>query len=157
MFKRLILPSLAVAVLLVPAQAVSGPGAPQPKMKAAKKSPPFLITSGLPHYTMVLKKVWNDPALALSPEQKSRLLEVRKATITAVMELKPKIAKLQRAIVSSALKGGEPANLSPDVDRLAALKAEATKIHLRCIYDTKKILTPSQQAYIDGFIRSKRK
>ncbi|WP_456403545.1 Spy/CpxP family protein refolding chaperone [Hydrogenimonas sp.] len=157
MFKRLILSALTAAALLVPAQAAANQNAKHPKVKMAKKNSPFLITSGLPHYTMVLKKVWNDPALALTPEQKTKLIEVRKATIAGVMALKPKIMKLQRAIVSSALKGGEPASLYPDVERLASLKAEATKIHLRCIADTRKILTPAQLAYLNGFIRSKRK
>lgn len=125
--------------------------------KGAKKASPFLITKGLPHYTMIIKKRWDDPKLALTPEQKARLMEVRKATMSSIISLKPKIAKLRKKIVKAAMSGAAPESLAADVDKLAKLKAEATRTHLKCIYDTRQILTPSQLEYINSTVRRKHK
>ena len=55
------------------------------------------------------------------------------------------------------MSGAAPESLSADVAKLAKLKAEATRTHLKCIYDTRQILTPSQLEYIDSTMRRKRK
>ncbi len=125
--------------------------------KGAKKASPFLITKGLPHYTMIIKKRWDDPKLALTPKQKAELLKVRKATMSRVFSLKPKIAELRKKIVKAAMSGAAPDSLSADVAELAKLKAEATRTHLKCIYDTRQILTPSQLEYLDSTIRRNRR
>jgi len=117
----------------------------------------YTPAKGLPHYTMILKKRWDDPKLALTPKQKSKLLEVRKATMEAIMALKPKIAKLRKKIAKAAMSGATPESLTADVEKLAKLKADATRTHLRCIYDTRQILTPSQLEYINSTMRRKHK
>jgi len=57
---------------------------------AAMKPPartPFLVAGKMPHLTGVLKQHWDDPDLKLTPEQKVVLLEIRKNTMSAVMDL----------------------------------------------------------------------
>jgi len=153
MFKRAIGILMITAALILPA----GAAASSHNHKGAKKASPFLIAKGLPHYTMILKKRWDDPKLALTPKQKSKLLEVRKATMEAIMALKPKIAKLRKKIAKAAMSGATPESLTADVEKLAKLKADATRTHLRCIYDTRQILTPSQLEYINSTMRRKHK
>ncbi|WP_456451186.1 hypothetical protein [Hydrogenimonas sp.] len=116
----------------------------------------FLIQRGLPHYTMILMKLWDDPKLALTPEQKTRLEAVRNRTIAAVQELAPQVKKLRKKIVHAARKGARPETLAADVDRLAVLKAKATKTQLACMYDTRQVLSPEQLRYIEHFLKQKR-
>ncbi len=154
MFKR------AVGILMIGAALMLPAGAAASKHhhhKGAKKVSPFLITKGLPHYTMIIKKRWDDPKLALTAEQKAELLKVRKATMGSILSLKPKIAELRKKIVKAAMSDATPESLAADVEKLAKLKAEATRIHLKCIYDTRWILTPSQLEYIDSTIHRKHK
>jgi len=109
---------------------------------------PFLIQQGLPHYTMLLIHLWDDPQLALTPKQKRALKEVRQKTIRAIKTLKPKIIELRRAIITGSMKHINPKNLYEKVDTLAKLQAQATQVHLDCIYETEQILTPKQLAYL---------
>ncbi len=116
----------------------------QAKPQGSKPGSPFLINGKLPHYTMKLKMMWDDPVLALTPKQKQALLVVRKETIGAIKNLKPQIMQLERKIVKATKSGIKPATLKKDVDALASLKAKATMVHLRCIYKTRQILSPKQ-------------
>ena len=124
------------------------------RMRAMKSI--FLIQRGLPHYSMILKHIWNDKELALTKEQKSKLLVVRKETIGGIKKLLPEYIKLKKEILKGARGGADVATLSKLVDKVASIKAEATKIHLKCISDTKAILTKEQMKYLEGYIRAKR-
>ncbi|WP_457596000.1 hypothetical protein [Hydrogenimonas sp.] len=137
-----------------------GQAMPQKSMKQKKQrgmKSLFLIRHGLPHYSMILMKLWDDKGLGLTPEQKSKLEAIRNRTVSGVKELVPQAKELRKKIVQAAKKGTEPAALTPDVEKLASLKARATEIQLQCIYDTKKVLTPEQMAYVDRYIKEKRK
>ncbi|BBG66293.1 hypothetical protein NNO_1590 [Hydrogenimonas sp.] len=149
--KRVLAALVVTAALIFPAAAAAKGN------KNGMKNSPFLITKGLPHYTMILKKRWDDPKLALTPEQKTELLKVRKTTLGSVMALKPEIMKLQKKIVKAAMSGAAPKSLGADVERLAKLKADATRTHLKCIYDTRRILTPAQLDYINSILHRKHK
>lgn len=113
-----------------------------------RKQSPFLIKRGLPHYTKMLMKNWDDPALALTKAQKAQLLDVRKETIGAVMRLKPEILKLEKEIVQAAKSGTSADQLKNRVDQLASFEAEATMAHLKCIEKTEAILKPEQIQYL---------
>ena len=138
MFTKKIIASVLTGVLL--SATVSTPLMAQQK----QKHKPFLIQNKLPHLTMKVKKMWDDPKLGLTKEQKKALLEVRKETLTQVKALSHKIFPLEREIIKSAKKGAKPQSLKNKVDQLAKLRAEATMVHLNCIYKTKQILTPHQ-------------
>jgi len=124
------------------------------KMKKAKKmhkkrmNSPFLIKHGLPHYSKMLMKSWDDPKLKLSEDQKTKLLEIRKATMSSVTKLKPEVMKLKREIVKAAKSGAKASDLKAKVEKLASLEAEATMTHLKCIEETKAVLTPEQIKYL---------
>jgi len=112
--------------------------------QSTQKSKPFLIQGKLPHLTMMIKTLWNDKDLALTPIQKEKLLKIRKRTITDVKSLSKQINNLETRIVKESNHGIKPKSLKPDVEKLAHLRAKATMIHLKCIYDTRSILSKDQ-------------
>ena len=109
-----------------------------------KQQKPFLIQGKLPHLTMMVKMLWNDEDLALTPKQKEALLKIRKETISQAQMLGRQIFKLENQIVEASNHGANPENLKDDVFKLAELRAKATMVHLECIYNTRKILTKDQ-------------
>jgi Spy/CpxP family protein refolding chaperone len=138
--KKVLLASLTAVMLLG-----SGTTTLHAKQNNHKKqTKPFLITGKMPHYTMLVKKHWDDPKLALTPKQKTALLKIRKETLQAIKSLKPQVMKLEKKIVHATMQGEDPASLEKDINTLASLKAKATMAHVRCIVETKKVLTPKQ-------------
>ncbi len=111
---------------------------------------PFLITGQLPHYTPMLMKVWDDPELGLSDKQKRWLKVVREETIHDIRRIAQKTASLERQVANGIKTGMEPDQLLPTVKEIAALKTEATMVHLKCIYDTRKILTEQQLKWLEN-------
>ena len=157
MIRKIALTSVAaLALITLTAQAESEPvkikqGGMQNKMMKKKRmmmQSPFLIKHGLPHYTKMLMKSWDDPKLALTAEQKEKLMVVRKETMGSVMKLKPEVMKLRKEIVMAAKSGTKAADLKEKVEKLASLEAEATMTHLKCIEQTESILKPEQLAYL---------
>ncbi len=122
-----------------------------------KLKSPFLIKQGLPHYTKMLMKRWDDPELALTSEQKEKLIGVRKATMKSVTSLKPQIMQLRKEIVQASKSGAKSTDLKAKVEKLAALQAEATMTHLKCIEDTKAVLSPDQISYLKNSFGKMRK
>jgi Spy/CpxP family protein refolding chaperone len=117
-----------------------------PKKAQAK---PFLIQGKLPHLTMMVKMMWDDKDLALTKVQKQKLLKIRKETIGGIKKLKPKIMALENKIVQASNSGANPASLKKDLYKLANLRAKASMIHLRCIYNTRKVLTQDQRDILE--------
>ncbi len=146
MLKRKILffPILLAIFLLsstnLMAQSNNSPG----RDNQQNKQSPFLITSELPHLTKLLMKQWDNSTLHLTKEQKSQLLVVRKETMAGVKNLAPQIASLQKQVTEGIFIEKTPDELNAAVQAIAKLKAEATMIHLKCIYDTRKILNQQQ-------------
>ncbi len=165
MIKKLTLTSLTALSLLVISAQAEGPmkcaagkcgagmmskakmGKKQKIMKKKMHSP-FLIKHGLPHMTKVLMKNWDDPKLALTPEQKEKLMTVRKETMGSVMKLKPEVMQLRREIIQASRTGAKAETLKAKVEKLALLEAEATMTQLKCIENTKAVLTKTQMAYL---------
>ena len=114
-----------------------------------QKTSPFLIVGKMPHLAKLLIQHWDSPELNLTPEQKEKLLVVRKETMGAVKQLSPKITKLEKQIVDGIQTDKNPDELQPLVQEIANLKATATQIHLRCIYNSKKILTNQQFRWLE--------
>jgi hypothetical protein len=105
---------------------------------------PFLIQGKLPHLTMMIKVLWNDSDLALSADQKAILLQVRKETIGGAKALAKQIFPLENKIVKASFAGATPESQKADVEKLANLRAKATMLHLKCIYNTRQILNKEQ-------------
>jgi len=118
------------------------------KMHKKRMNSPFLIKHGLPHMTKMIMKSWDDTKLALTEDQKAKLLEVRKETMGAVMRLKPEAVALRKEIVQASKAGTKAAELKAKVDKLAALESEATMVHLTCLDKTKAILSAEQYSYL---------
>jgi len=106
---------------------------------------PFLIQGKLPHLTGMIKVLWDDEDLELNAKQKTKLLEVRKYTMKNAKALGKQIRKLETEIVDESNDNNtHPKLLKERVNKLASLRAKATMVHLKCIYDTRKILTEDQ-------------
>ncbi|MEA3372166.1 MAG: cytochrome c [Campylobacterota bacterium] len=114
----------------------------------ASPRPPFLINGLMPHLTKMVKMKWDDPTFNLTPEQKTKLIKVRKVTMQGVMDLKPKVNMLEQKIASQSASGKAVEEMMPLVKKLASLKVKATRVHLECIYNTKQILTAEQLAFL---------
>ena len=115
----------------------------------AAKQKPFLIHGKLPHLTGTIMQLWEDEDLALTPEQKTKLKQIRLKTVNGLATLKGEVFPLENEIVNASINGANPEDLEEDVEKLAELRAEATIIHLNCIYDTKNILTKKQLQLIE--------
>ena len=88
-----------------------------------KKNTPFLITGKIPHLTKILIKQWDNPELALSSDQKAKLLVVRKETISRVQSLAQKISPLEMQVAEEIFEQKTPAELNSLVETIAGLKA----------------------------------
>ncbi len=121
------------------------------KMNALIKSPFLLNSRALPHMTKVLVENWDKGTLALSAEQKEKLLVVRKETMSAVIKVKKEVKVLEAEIIEAMVDGEEPKSVYSKVDEVAKLKAEATRVHLNCIADTISILNEEQLEFILPF------
>jgi len=117
-------------------------------MQKMKTNSPFLIKHGLPHLTKMIMPYMNDPAFNLTSEQKFQLAKVRKTTMSAIMEAKPKVMALRKEIVRASQSGVSPDKLKDKVAELALLEAAATMTHLKCIESTKEILTKDQMYFL---------
>ena len=144
MFRHL---TLIMLLALAPLAAAQGP-ADAKEQKALKKSPPFLITGKMPHFTKTIKQHWDDPKLGLDDAQKKALMQLRKKTISAVQRVAKELKPLEKSVAQNALAGMVPQEQGSDVEKIARLKIEATMIHLECIYQTRTILKPQQYTYL---------
>ena len=117
-------------------------------MKRFRMSSPFLIKHGLPHMTKLVMRYMNDDNFALTAEQKKSLAKVKEETMVSIAKIKPEIATLRKSIVDESTSGKPASGLQEKVKKLASLEAEATMIHLKCIEDTKSILTKDQLLYL---------
>lgn len=115
----------------------------------AAKQKPFLIHGQLPHLTGVIMQLWDDEDLALTPEQKTKLKEIRLRTIGGLSTLKGEVFPLEAEIVKASTDGATPESLEEKVEKLAELRAEATMLHIKCLYETRKILNKKQLQLIE--------
>jgi len=118
------------------------------KMMKQRMNSPFLIKHGLPHLTKMIMPYMNDPAFNLTAEQKFQLAKVRKTTMSAIMEAKPKVMALRKEIVKASQAGVSFDKLKDKVAELALLEGAATMAHLKCIESTKAILTKDQMYFL---------
>jgi hypothetical protein len=124
------------------------------KMNALINSPFLLNSRALPHMTKVLVENWDKGTLALSTEQKEKLLVVRKETITAVQGIKKKVKVLEAEIIEIVVDAEDLKSANAKIDEVAKLKAEATRAHLKCIAETVKILNDEQMELLFPFFDS---
>ena len=110
---------------------------------------PFLIHGQLPHLTGTIMQLWDDEDLALSPEQKTKLKQIRQRTVGGLSTIKGEVFPLEEEIVSASANGVNPDSLEDSLEKLAELRAEATMLHLRCLYDTRDILTKKQLQIVE--------
>ena len=130
--------------LLATTALVSSLGFASLNASSSKPGKPFLIQGQLPHLTGMVKILWDDEDLALTPEQKTKLIEVRKSTMSRAKALGKQVNTLEAQIVDASAKGATPESLKADVSKLASLRAQATMVHLECIYNTREILSDKQ-------------
>ena len=121
------------------------------KMNALLNSPFLINQEALPHMTKLLIHNWDKATLGLSEEQKDKLIDVRVDTMSAVGKIKKQVKVLEADIIEALVDGEDPKSVHAKVDEVAKLKAEATKVHLKCISDTIGILSEEQLELILPF------
>lgn len=102
----------------------------------------------LPSPMRVLVKMENDPKLALTTEQKSKLEAQRHKMMPKMMKLREEIRTVTKAIKEACLKNVSASEQKANVEKLAKLKTEATMLKLTCIDGVKATLNKEQQAYM---------
>ena len=65
-----------------------------------------------------------------------------------IKAVKPKAMMLEKEIRTMTLSGADTSKLNPMIDRLAELKAQVSKVHVKCIHDSKNILTKKQVQFL---------
>ncbi len=152
MIKKVFIPvatALALSLFCVNGMAENAvPAAKNIKIAELKKSPPFLIMGKMPHMTKQVMQAWDKPEFNLSEDQKSKLLVIRQETLAGAHELAMKINPLELEVASGIFSGKTPEELAPLVQKIAALKAEATMLHLRCIVRTTDVLDDNQGKFL---------
>ena len=120
------------------------------KIRKSRKqmNSPFLITQGLPHLGKMIMPYMNNPVFAVSDEQKTKLEQVKKESMAAMMKLKPEIVALREEIITAGKMGTSAELLQKKVAQLAVLQAQATMTQLKCIEETKNILTKEQLMFL---------
>lgn len=121
------------------------------KMNALMNSPFLINQEALPHMTKLLIENWDKATLGLSEDQKDKLIDVRVDTMSAVGKIKKQVKVLEADIIEALVDGENPKSVHAKVDEVAKLKAEATKVHLKCISDTIGILSEEQLELILPF------
>lgn len=118
------------------------------KKRQKKMNSPFLIKNGLPHLNRMLMPYLNDPDFNLTSEQKFQLAKLRKSSMAAIMEAKPKVTALRKEIIKASQTGVSSEKLKAKVAELALLESTATLIQLKCIESTKAILSKDQLFFL---------
>ncbi len=118
------------------------------RIKRKSMSSPFLIKKGLPHLTKLVMRNINDKSFNLTAQQKEKLTKIQIGTKSSIAETAPKVTQLREAIIKGSTSGTPAMELKSSVEKLAVLQAYATMIHLKCIEETKEILTKDQLLYL---------
>jgi len=113
-------------------------------MRALQNSPFLINSERLPHLTKLLIQNWDKAKLGLTAEQKTRLLKVRKETLSGIKRIKASLAPLEEEVADAMVDRESPDSVDAQLKQIAQLKLEATKIHLKCIADTTSILSDEQ-------------
>ena len=116
----------------------------KPKMNPVKNSPFLINQNSLPHLTKILIDNWDKETLALTAEQKEKLLIVRSETMTGVKKVKQALAVLEAKIIEMSVDNEALKSIQPKVEEVAKLKTEASMIQLKCLKDSLKILNDKQ-------------
>jgi len=117
------------------------------KMRQKMRHSPFLIKHGLPRMMRMVMKNWDDEKLALNDDQKGKLLLVKKITKDNVEKLQAQIKELKKDIIKTSSAGANASELKEKVEKLAALRAEATMLQLYCIDNVKALLNEEQKTF----------
>lgn len=118
------------------------------KMRGLVNSPFLMNNENLPHISKLLLENWDKATLGLTDEQKTKLLIVRKETMSTIKKIKIKLEPLEYDIVQAMVDREDPKSIEKQLETVAKLKVEATKIHLKCISSTTSILTDEQVEFL---------
>ena len=121
------------------------------KVNALQNSPFLVNSEGLPHLTKLLVHNWDKKKLGLSAEQKKKLVVVRKQTLSAIKKIKQQLKPLEDEVSEAMIDKEDPKSVEKQLEQIAKLKLEASKIHLKCISQTTSILSEEQVAFLLPF------
>ncbi len=127
----------------------SGAGCKANMSKKPNIKKPFLIKNkNLPHFVGLIQKNWDNPEFALDEKQKKLLSIIKKDTLQGVKKLSLEIKPLEKKIAMMSVQKEPLEKMIPLVEKVASLKANATKMHLLCIKKTQEVLTDKQLKFL---------
>jgi hypothetical protein len=119
------------------------------KMRSLKNSPFLMNQSELPHLTKLLIEDWDKEKLSLTPEQKEKLLVVRKETISGIKKIKKALKPLEAEVIDmTADEDVTLKEIQPKIDAISKLKNQASMIHVKCLKESVAILNEKQIAVL---------
>ena len=159
MIKKIALATVAtLALVVMQAQAAQtnncGAGMCNTKSCSGKKGSPLLLR--LPNLMKVLTMHIDDAKLALTAEQKTKLDAGRNERMPKMMKFKTDITALKKEIAQGTKSGATVSDLKAKVEKLGTLKTEATLLKLKCIQDTKAILSKDQMVRVQELRKEQR-
>ena len=125
------------------------------KIKRKGHKSPLIIPLTSP--MRMLMKYENDPKLALTSEQKTKLEVIRNEVKPKMKKLKDEIVAQTKALKTSCKAGAKPTSFKAEVEKIAKLKIEATMVKLSCIEKTKEVLNEKQKTFIKELRKSRNK
>jgi len=76
---------------------------------------------------------------------------VRKETLKAVKGIKIQLRPLEDEIAEAMIDRENPKSVEKNLEKIAKLKLEASKVHLKCIAQTTAILSEEQVTFLLPF------
>ncbi len=117
----------------------------------------FLIPKNLPFLAGLTLHHPMSSTLNLSDEQLQKIVAIKKNTVPLVLKAAKKIKALELELVDKTINETKASDMAADVDKIAALKAELTKMHLVCIESVRAILDEKQRKTLFSYATAKKK
>ncbi len=115
----------------------------------------FLISKNLPFSVGLTLHHPESSSLNLTKEQINKIVGIKGNTMPTVIKSAKEIKALELALSGKMVKGAKAEEMRGDVDKIAALKASLTKVHLKCIESVREILTPEQRKILLSYAGKK--
>ena len=123
-------------------------GEKSPYYRAKKETFPkdyFMINQNLPFLVGVSLFHPNSDQLKLSQEQLDQLVKMKNTTVPAAAKVAKEIKAMELELAKAMIEEHKtPQSQYVLVDKIAKLRTDLTKAHLKCIYDIQKVLSPEQ-------------
>ncbi len=105
----------------------------------------FLVSHNLPYLVGAALFHPQSDTLKLSKEQLGKLGHMKKTIVPVSAKLAKEVKAMELELAKAIVVDKKsPESLSELVDKIAKVKSDMTKAHLKCIHDVQQLLSPEQ-------------